>query len=191
MGDSFKLVYRAQQGKLDAFEALVELYQHRIFSHCYHLTGSYDDAQDLAQEVFIQAYKYLNTFRREADFGTWLHKIALNQWLNKQRQKKVVAISIDETFNTWDGEITRELAASAESPQEKVEREEYSTLVRNALMRLSAEYRTVLVLRDIEGYSYEEIAGLLECSLGTVKSRLNRARRNMRNEMEAMIAREE
>lgn len=191
MADTTKLVSLAQQGDLRAFESLVETYQNRMFSHCCHLTGSYDDAQDLAQEVFIQAYKHLKTFRREADFGTWLYKIAYNQWINKKRQKKIVSISNDEPLFNGDGEFAREIAASEESPLEKVQRDEYYGLVRRALMSLSLEYRSVLVLRDMEGYSYEEIAELLDCSLGTVKSRLNRARRNMREEMKAMMARGE
>ncbi|MEQ8176372.1 MAG: sigma-70 family RNA polymerase sigma factor [Syntrophomonadaceae bacterium] len=186
MTDSTGLVSRAQQGDLSAFELLVETYQNRIFSHCYRLTGSYDDAQDLAQEVFIQAYKHLNTFRRDADFGTWLYKIARNQWINKTRQKKVIAISSDESLFTQNGEFAREIAASEESPLEKLERDEYYGLVRQALMSLTPEYRSVLVLRDMEGYTYEEIAEIVDCSLGTVKSRLNRARRIMRDQVDAV-----
>ncbi|MEN6391946.1 MAG: sigma-70 family RNA polymerase sigma factor [Syntrophomonas sp.] len=183
MADSSKLVSRAQKGDLNAFDSLVAIYQNQIFSHCFNLTGNYDDAQDLAQEVFIRAYKSLNTFRRQADFGTWLYRIGLNLWINQKRQKTVLALSTDKPLHTLEGELAREIAASEENPLEKVERDEYNGLIRKALYKLSREYRSVLVLRDMEGYSYEDIAGLLDCSLGTVKSRLSRARLKMREEM--------
>lgn len=183
MADSSKLVSLAQQGNKQAFENLVEMYQNRVFSHCYQLTGNYDDAQDLAQDIFIQAFKSLKSFRQEADLGTWLRRITLNRWINIMRQKKVISISMDEPLPNRDGETAREIAASEESPLEKMERDEFNSLVRAALMQLAPEFRSVLILREMEGYSYDEIASLLGCSLGTVKSRLNRARRDMREKM--------
>ncbi|HWP95245.1 MAG TPA: sigma-70 family RNA polymerase sigma factor [Syntrophomonadaceae bacterium] len=186
MTDGSKLVKHAQQGNRQAFENLVEMYQNRVFSHCYQLTGSYEDAQDLAQEVFIQAFRSLKAFRQEADFGTWLRKITLNLWINTMRKKRVPSISMDEPLSSKNGEIAREIAAGEESPLDKMERNEFNSLVRAALMRLAPDFRSILVLRDVEGYSYEEISTLLKCSLGTVKSRLSRARRDMREEMAAL-----
>ncbi len=177
--ESAKLVSLAQKGDLIAFEKLVVMYQNRLFSHCYQLTGKPEDAQDLAQDVFVQVYKSLKSFRQDADFGTWLRRITINLWINSTRRQKVMQFSLDDPLPTREGDMVREIAASEESPLEKVEREEFNQMVQEALMELAPEYRNVLILREVEGYSYEEIAGLLDCSLGTVKSRLNRARRNL------------
>lgn len=186
MHDKVKdLVLRAQRDDLGAFEELVVLYQDKIFSQCYRLTGSYSDAQDLAQEVFIRAYKGMKSFRNEADLGTWLHRIAVNQFLNSRRRgQDAVPISLDEPVSTDEGEMLRQVAAAGEDPLEIMERQEMREMVKAGLNRLPPEFRAVLVLREFEGYSYEEIADLLGCSLGTVKSRLNRARQALRRLLE-------
>ncbi len=183
MDDVKKLVRRAQKGDKAAFEQLVTLYQDRIYGLSYHLTGNHADAQDLAQEAFVKAYYALKGFRNEADFGTWLHRISVNVWINVKRKQRPV-VSLDEPVNTHDGgEVQRELAAAAETPEEAAERRETRDMVRGALMELSAEHRAVLVLREIQGYSYDEIAEILDCSLGTVKSRISRARRALREQL--------
>lgn len=186
MTDSSDLVRLAQKGNVKAFEQLIVDYQNRVFSYCYQLTGNHDNAQDLAQDVFIQAFKSLKSFRREADFGTWLRRITLNKWINAQRKNKIITVSLNEPVATVKGEYAREIAASDESPAEKIEQEEFLELVWQALGRLSPEFRQVLILRDMEEYSYEEIAHILGCSLGTVKSRLNRGRKYMREEIESL-----
>ncbi|MEN6348162.1 MAG: sigma-70 family RNA polymerase sigma factor [Syntrophomonas sp.] len=182
--DSSDLVRLAQKGNVKAFEQLIVNYQNRVFSYCYQLTGNHDNAQDLAQDVFIQAYKSLKSFRREADFGTWLRRITLNKWINAQRKNKIITVSLNEPVATVKGEYTREIAAGDESPEDIIEQAEYLELVWQALDRLSSEFRQVLILRDMEEYSYEEIANILGCSLGTVKSRLNRGRKYIRQEIE-------
>ena len=182
------LIEKAQRDDLSAFEELVLLYQDRVYSHCHYLAGSPDDAQDLAQDVFVQAFKSIRSFRNDADFGTWLHRIAVNLWINFcNRNKKVVAFSLDEPLPVREGEVSRELAASDESPLEKVERSEFNAMVGNALNRLLPEFRTVLVLREMEGYNYDEIAAMLGCSLGTVKSRINRGRKALKKELEKQL----
>lgn len=181
------LIEKARHNDLKAFEELVIIYQDRVYSHCQHLSGNPDDAQDLAQDVFVRAFKGIGSFRNDADFGTWLHRIAVNLWINfSSRNKKIVAFSLDEPLPTREGEVSRELAADDESPQEKVERSEFNAMVGGALNRLSPEYRTVLVLREMEGYNYDEIAALLDCSLGTVKSRINRGRKALKKELEKL-----
>jgi len=179
------LIEKAQQGDLGAFEELVSIYQDRVYSHCHYLAGNPDDAQDLAQDVFLQVYKGIRSFRNDADFGTWLHRIAVNLWINFcRRQKKVVSFSIDDPVPTREGEIVRELVAREENPLDTVERMEFNAMVAAALNRLMPEYRLALVLRDIEGYNYDEIAALLDVSLGTVKSRINRGRKSLKKELE-------
>lgn len=179
-----ELVTKAGRGDLPAFEQLLNFYQDRVFSHCYRLTSNNDDAEDLAQEVFIRAFRSIKSFRQEADFGTWLHRITVNSWINWQRQnKKLVIFSLDEPLPTSEGEVSREIAASEDSPLEAMERQELGKEVRAALDRLTPEYRQVLILREMEGYSYEEISRILDCSLGTVKSRISRGRRDIKKEI--------
>jgi len=180
-----KLINKAQANNIEAFEELVVLYQDRVYTHCYHLANDPHDAQDLAQDVFVQAYKNIKSFRNDADFGTWLHKIAVNLWINHcRRNKKIVAFSLDGPISTGDGELIRELAAGEDTPLEKVERTEFNEIVTRALNNLVPEFKTALVLREFEGYSYGEIAKMLGCSLGTVKSRINRGRKALKKELE-------
>lgn len=184
MDDVKKLVRQAQKGDMVAFEQLVTMYQDRIYGLGYHLTGNSADAQDVAQEAFIRAYNALKGFRLEADFGTWLHRIAVNVGINIRRKRRPV-VSLDAPVNTQDGgEIQRELAATAETPEEAAERGELRGRVRRAMMELTEEHRIVLVLREIQGYAYDEIAEIMDCSLGTVKSRISRARRALREKLE-------
>jgi RNA polymerase sigma-70 factor (ECF subfamily) len=181
--DSRLLIRQAQAGDIRAFEELVVIYQDKIVTMSYYLTGNQADAQDLAQEVFVQAYTKLRSFRQEANLGTWLHRIAINMWSNMQRRQKFPnLLSLDDPVQTGEGEFARSVAADdpAGDPEEAFEGKELQESVRQALRSLSEEYRIVLVLREIEGYNYEEIAKITGCSLGTVKSRMSRARQALR-----------
>jgi len=185
--DSRLLIRQAQAGDLRAFEELVVIYQDKIVTLSYYLTGNQADAQDLAQEVLVQAYTKLRSFRREADLGTWLHRITVNLWSNMQRRQKFPnLLSLDDPVQTGEGEFSRTVASDDPEgdPEEAFEGKELQESVRQALRSLSEEYRIVLVLREIEGYSYEEIAKITGCSLGTVKSRMNRARQALREKIE-------
>ncbi|MCR4399945.1 MAG: sigma-70 family RNA polymerase sigma factor [Syntrophomonadaceae bacterium] len=179
---------KLRQGDAGAFEALVVAYQDRVFTQCYHLTGSLADAQDLAQEVFLRAYRGLHAFRGDADLGTWLHRIAVNTYLNGRRKYRPEALfSLDDPVPGTDGDLTRQLAAQTEDPVERLERLEIQAAVQEALAQLSPDFRAILVLREFEDCSYEEMASLLGCSVGTVKSRLNRARRALRDRVKDII----
>ncbi|MGB9793115.1 MAG: sigma-70 family RNA polymerase sigma factor [Thermacetogeniaceae bacterium] len=183
------LVRRAQAGDIEAFEELVVLYQDKVYNLSYYLAGNHADAQDLAQEVFVKAYTGLKGFRLDADLGTWLHRIAVNLWLNmRRRQKAAPALSLDDPVQTDEGEIARTVAAAdpAGDPEDALVGKELREKVQKALLSLPEEFRTVLVLREIEEYSYEEIAEMMQCSLGTVKSRLNRARRALKEMIKSM-----
>lgn len=185
MQETSLLVARAKNNDMYAFEELVRFYQNKVYGLCLHLSGNSDDAQDLAQETFIKAYKSLAGFRNEADFGTWLHRIAVNTWLNKRRRANAYqTVSLDEPYQSGDNsEITREIAAADADPLQSLELKEFRSLVQKTVYSLTEEHRAVIVLRDIEGYSYEEISKLLNCSLGTIKSRVNRAREVMRRRL--------
>ncbi len=178
------LIKEAQAGSLEAFDELVLLYQDRVFTHCCHLANNSHDAQDLAQDVFVQAFRNVRSFRQEADFGTWLHRIAINLWINWCRKhRKAVLLSLDEPLLFGEQELNRELAAGQDSPLEALEKTELKEYLHQSLNRLHPDYKAVLVLREMEGYTYEEISSLLGCSLGTVKSRIYRARKALLKEV--------
>ncbi len=187
MQDTSTLVQKAGRGDMAAFEQLIVLYQDRVYNHCVNLTGNYDDGQDLAQEVFVKAFKGISSFRGQADFGTWLHRITINCWINHKRSRQVVTLSIDEPWSADSSEASREIAATDDSPLEMLEREEFNGVVRKALNNLAPEFSSVLILRELEGFSYQEIADLMKCSLGTVKSRINRARRDLKRTLGSFI----
>ncbi len=187
--DNVKLLIRkAQAGDAGSFEELVSLYQERVLTLSFYLAGNYADAQDLAQEVFVKAYVKLNSFRQEADLGTWLHRIAINLWSNMKRDRKFSSlVSLDDPLQTETGEFYRTVIATDQGgdPQKVLDGKELQDLLKLTLRQLPEEWRTVLVLREIEGFSYEEIASITRCSLGTVKSRLNRARQALREKIAA------
>ncbi|MDI6711418.1 MAG: sigma-70 family RNA polymerase sigma factor [Thermoanaerobacterales bacterium] len=181
------LVQKSQDGDTGAFEELVTLYQDRVYALSYRLTGNGADAQDLAQETFVKAYTGLKGFRNQADFGTWLHRITVNLWINARRRERP-SVSLDAPVQTADGEVQRVVAATAEEdPAELAERAEFRQAVQAALRDLSREHRAVLVLREMQGYNYDEIARVMDCSLGTVKSRLNRARQALKDKLAHML----
>ncbi|MDF9409871.1 MULTISPECIES: sigma-70 family RNA polymerase sigma factor [Pelotomaculum] len=184
MDETSILVKRAKENDLSAFEELVRIHQNKVYALCLKFSDSRDDAQDLAQDAFIQAYRALGSFRNEANFGTWLHRITVNICLNARRKNRNVHIYLDEPHQSESGgEIRHEVASGEGDPLRALEEKEFRGIVQAALQSLSPEHRAVLVLREIEGYSYEEVAEMLGCSLGTVKSRLSRAREVMRRRM--------
>lgn len=176
--------------KKKEFEKIVLAYQDRVYALSYQLTGNHADAQDLAQEVFVRAYLNLERFRFEADWGTWLHRITVNVYLNSRRKNKKdnIAYSLDEPLLTEEGEVSRELAATGSDPQEVLDAKERQLYIRQALEELAPEFRAVLVLREFQGLNYEEIARVLGCSLGTVKSRLSRARQALKEKVAQLEA---
>ncbi|MBC9784494.1 sigma-70 family RNA polymerase sigma factor [Heliobacterium chlorum] len=180
------LILAAQSGDRQAFSQLVELYQSRVYGLAVHLTGNLEDANDLAQEAFIRAYRYIGSFRHESEFTTWLHRITVNTWINMSRKSRgVVVESLDQDWND-DTKVKREVAATTGDPLEEFENSEFKSMVRSALKEMTEEHRTVLVMRELYGYSYEEIAEATNTSLGTVKSRINRAKSQFRSTISSL-----
>ncbi len=170
------LVRKAQQGDMDAFESLVRKYQQRVYAICRRLTGAHQSADDLAQETFIKAYFALARFDAQWPLYPWLRKIALNSGLNylKTRSRER---PLDEgpigTRNT-------PLSAPADDPEERLERAEFADRFERAVASLPSDQKSVFVLRFHEGMSYEEISRSLDLPIGTVMSRLNRARQKLK-----------
>jgi len=180
--DDRALVEACRQGKTDAFGELVERHQNRVFSLAYRLTSSRDDAAEAAQEAFLKAYRALDSFRGDSAFYTWLFRITINVVRSRLRYQAVRPSprSLDDRPATEaDGErhpLAADLKADVADPAEEASREERRRLVERGLQQLDADQRMMIVLRDMEGRHYAEIAELLECPRGTVKSRIHRAR---------------
>jgi RNA polymerase sigma-70 factor, ECF subfamily len=182
--DEALLVSRARDGDAAAFGQLVETYEKRVFNLAYRMCGNREDAADLAQEALVRAYKAMKRFREQAQFSTWLYRIVVNVCLDHQRSRlRHPTVSLDEPVSGEDGDIPRQIEANVLDPSAEYERTETQEAVHRAIGQLNEEHRAVVVLRDIQGLAYEEIAESLGVALGTVKSRLNRARMALRDEL--------
>ncbi|MBU0544786.1 MAG: sigma-70 family RNA polymerase sigma factor [Proteobacteria bacterium] len=184
------LVSAFQSGNTHAFDQLVLRYKDRIFNLCYRSLGDYQEAYDTAQEIFIKVYKNLKSFRGEASFLTWLYTIAGNTCKNKlksleyrYRNKKVSL----HKHNQEGGNQDREIEDESGSPQVVLEKKEKMKIIQGAIDSLPAEQKMVVVLRDIEGLSYDEIINITGHRLGTVKSKLSRARLILREKLRGII----
>ncbi len=181
MSDEAELIDAALEGDAEAFGQLVRAHQDRLFAAMLQITRSAEEAEDVAQEAFVRAFLKLDTFQRNSRFFTWLYRIAFNSALSRRRRKRA-NISLDQTR-----EVTGiEPIDHVDSPDERMLQGERVAMVRMALDRLTEEHRTILVLREMQDHAYEDIAEILEISIGTVRSRLNRARTQLRLVLEAI-----
>jgi len=183
MGNSEQLLLeRSKAGDVSAFEMLIEAYQKKIFNLAYRIVGNYDDAGDLAQEALIRIFRSIAGFKEQSSFSTWVYRITTNVCLDDIRKKKnKKVISLDEEIHVEDGEMKRQIMSDDPLPDEVAEKEEMRRLVNDAINTLPEEQRLVISLRDIQGLTYDEIADVLDCPSGTVKSRINRARQALKN----------
>jgi RNA polymerase sigma-70 factor (ECF subfamily) len=182
--DESALVARAKSGDMDAFSELVTHYERRVFRMAKQITQNDDDAEDVLQETFLKAYTHLDNFQGNSKFYTWLVRIAVNEALMKLRKRRSDrTVPLDEPINTGEDEMVREIAVWDENPEESYSREELSTVLNDAVQSLKPAYRTVFVLRDIEELSIEETAEALNLSISAVKSRLLRARLQLREKL--------
>jgi len=165
-------VLQAKRGDPAAFEELVREHERKIFNLCFNTMGNAEDAADMAQETLLKAWRALERFDGRSGLGTWLYRIAVNTCLDElRRRRNRSSVSMQSLAEKgWEPEDD-----SGDFVERSIQRDE----VRSALQQLPEEYRTVLILRDIQGFSYDEIASILECPVGTVRSRLNRARGNI------------
>ncbi|MFP4200414.1 MAG: RNA polymerase sigma factor [Clostridia bacterium] len=177
MDDEERLVNLARSGDVSAFETLVEEYDGRIYNMSFRMLGNSEDARDITQETFLKAYSSLPRFRGDSTFSTWVYRIAKNACLDfLRRRSRGMAFSLDEPLNTEEGELERQIPGDLPDPEEVALDSEVRRAVADAIANLPPHHRSIIVLRDIEDLRYEEIAEVLEVELGTVKSRLYRAR---------------
>jgi len=178
-----RLVGQCRDGDLEAFNKLVLKYQDRVFDTVYRLVGDYEDARDLAQDCFLKAYVGLSAFRGQSSFYTWLFRIAVNCALSGRRRTVRYAQHVVGRYETLEDLGSAAADGGAAEPSRVVEQQEERQAVVEALRRLDADQRAVIVLKDIEGADYGQMADILQCPRGTVKSRVHRARQALRREL--------
>jgi len=182
--DEGALVAQVRGGDSRAFNELVRRYEGKIFRLAQHITQNREDAEDVLQETFMKAYEHLDQFKGDSKFYTWIVRIAVNQALMKLRRRKTdKSVSLDEQIDTGEDNITREIAAWGEDPEQRFSREELGGILESAIEGLEPLYRSVFVLRDIDELSTEETAEALDLSVPAVKSRLLRARLQLRERL--------
>ena len=177
-----QLIQRTLDGQSAAFGELVRKYQDRLYNMMVHVTGSREDALDVVQDAFVHAFVKLDTFRQNSTFYTWLYRIAFNAAVDQRRRLRR-AVSVEQAR----GASGQEPRDGQPRPEEQLEQQERQRLVRQAIARLSEEHRAVLVLREIDGCCYETIAEILELPIGTVRSRLHRARLQLREQLKGVL----
>ena len=178
---------RLRNGEPEAFDNLITRYSGDIYAVLYRITESPEEAADLTQETFLSALRSIKSFRGDSELKTWLTRIAINHSRNRfrwwKRRKKDATISLDSPIGETDTSVGDSIAGESESAEEAVLRRERETALRKALKQLPEHYREAIVLCDIEGYSYGEIAAALEINIGTVKSRIARGREEIRKRL--------
>lgn len=176
-----KLIKKCVNGDLKAFDELIEKYEKTAYNIALRMLKNPEDAMDVSQEAFIKVFKSIKTFNFESAFSTWLYRIVTNTCLDFLRKRNPNVYSIDNPIQTDEGEIERDIPDESDSPEELLEKKLTKELVNNSINKLDENHRIVIILRDIQGFSYEEISNILDCSIGTVKSRINRARKNLKD----------
>ncbi len=188
--DESALVARARQGDAAAFSQLVSRYERKIFRLARHITQNQEDAEDILQETFLKAYEHLDGFHGNSKFYTWIVRIAVNEALMKLRKRKSGRIvSLDESIDTGEETVVREIAVWEDDPEQRYSQDELRQILEKAVDSLRPEFRTVFVLRDIEELSTEETAAALDLSIPAVKSRLLRARLQLREKLTRLFKR--
>jgi RNA polymerase sigma-70 factor (ECF subfamily) len=179
----YEVVELCQIGDKSAFQELVKRYQKKVFTLLYQLAPEWRDLNDLSQEVFIRVYRGVSNLRNPKIFRSWLNQIILNLFYDelRKRPRMLRTVSIDQAIedDNGDTEFIREIKDNALKPDEVLSNNEMSAMIKSAMSQLPEQFRTAIVLRELQGLQYEEIAEILDCALGTVKSRIWRARERL------------
>jgi RNA polymerase sigma-70 factor (ECF subfamily) len=188
--DESALVARAREGDAAAYNELVNQYSHKIYRLAKHITQNDEDAEDVLQETFLKGFEHLGDFHGQSKFYTWIVRIAVNESLMKLRKRKSDrTVPLDEPLDTGEDTVVREIAVWDENPEQQYSREELGQILEEAVQSLRPVFRTVFVLRDIEELSTEETAEALGISVPAVKSRLLRARLQLREKLTRVFKR--
>src|SRR5215467_7399767 len=183
-GDELRLVHAAKAGDISAFEELVRRYDRNVFRIALHITQNREDAEDVVQDAFLKAYQNLANFQEQSKFYTWLVRIAVNEALMRLRRRRPERmVSLDEDVKTEEDSMPREVADWSPNPEQQYSQAELKDILTRTIQGLPSSFRTVFVLRDVEGLSTEETAEALDLSIPAVKSRLLRARLQLRDRL--------
>lgn len=178
------LIKKCRSGDVEAFEQLISSYERRAYNIALRVMGNEEDAKDMAQEAFIRIYRAIKDFKEQSAFSTWLYRIVTNVCLDEiRKRKKQKLVSLEGNLESTIGDVQVETGTSSGQPEAAYELEEQKRVIMKAIYELSEEYKTAVILRDIQGFSYEEIAAILDCSSGTVKSRISRGRNLLRDKL--------
>lgn len=181
MVSDLELIEKFGNGDEKAFEQLIIRYERKIYSICIYFLKNREDAEDAAQEIILKLYKKLGSFRKESAFSTWMNYVASNtcrDYLRKRKRNQV--LYLDEDIRTDESSISRELPSEEDTPEECMEKKELGVLMQEALFKLKDDHKEILLMREYQELSYEEISEILEISVGTVKSRIYRARQDLK-----------
>jgi RNA polymerase sigma-70 factor (ECF subfamily) len=191
MRTDMQLVRRCLAGEQGAFVEIVEAYQNMVYNLAYRFLGDSGEAEDLAQEVFLKVYRSLKSFKGLSTLKTWIYRIASNMSLNRikylQRRKKNSQVQLEGDANSEGLAPIDTLSDAAPGPEKEMHGRDINLRLQQALLNLSPEQQAVVILRDIEGLTYEEISVALDVNLGTVKSRLARGRMNIQEQMRDLL----
>jgi RNA polymerase sigma-70 factor (ECF subfamily) len=179
------LIEESRKGNVDAFEELIKGYKKSAYNIALRVMRNVEDAEDASQEALIKIFKNISSFNMESTFKVWMYRVVVNTCIDFKRRKNVNALSIDETLDLGSGrEIQREIPDESNNPDALIERNYSTQLVNDAINMLEDDFKTIIILRDIKGFTYDEISQILSCNLGTVKSRLSRARKRLKELLE-------
>ena len=180
--DDSVLIRQCQGGDRSAFDTLVHQYEHKAFQYAMRMTRDPDEAADVVAEAFVRVYNAIGNFRSQSAFGTWLYRILTNCYLDhRKKDKSRFQTSLETTFQSESGEVERQYPDTAPGPDEEAERSAREAAVQDALSQMPDYQKAMLIMYHVENLSYEEISETLDLPLGTVKSRLNRARHALRD----------
>ncbi len=181
------LIERSRRGDINAFDQLVRRYERSVFNTAYRLTGSYDDASDIAQEAFVRAWNNLKSFRGDSAFSTWIYRIVTNVFLDDRKRKRArPSRSLEEEMELDESSVARQFEDPAPGPEALAEGDERRRLLERAISTLPEAQRVMVVLYHTQGLAYDEIAEITGLPMGTVKSRLNRARLALRDKLDSV-----
>lgn len=174
------LVKKSISGDVDAFEELIKGYKKMAYNIALRVLRNKEDAEDISQEALIKVFKNIGSFNMKSSFKVWLYRIVMNTCLDFKRKKNIITYSIDKPLDNDENEIMQEIPDNTYNPDIVIQNELESQMLYDSIDSLDDDFRTVIVLRDMQGLSYKDIASVLSCNEGTVKSRLNRARNKLK-----------
>ncbi len=183
MIDEKELIRQAKSGNLKAYEEIIGLYEKKVFSTIYYMVKNDNEVEDIAQEVFIKIYKNLGNFKEESSLYTWIYRITVNVCIDELKKRKKV-VYLDEKIDTKDGEVELQLPDDSKSPTDIAEDNDLKDKLEKCIKKLPESQRMMIILRDIKGFTYMEIAEIMKMNLGTVKSKINRARASLKELLE-------